>query len=227
MDPSGKSAGAREATLEAILEAARRRYVRFGPRKTTMGEVAREAGCSRTTLYAHFPSKRELYTGLLERETETFLRELEAAVASSRSARGKLREIFEATVRSYAGAPVLHGALAGDDEMALERVARPVVESHEKRVVDLLREVLEEGIAEGTLRPVDAGAVSYVMYQLGLALVTREVAGRGDYPFERILGVMDDLLARGVVRPRGRGANRAARRTGPATSRRLRKERTP
>ncbi|MBW2551957.1 MAG: helix-turn-helix transcriptional regulator [Deltaproteobacteria bacterium] len=45
---------ASEGTREAILEAARRRFLRFGARKTTMDEVAREAGCSRTTLYTHF-----------------------------------------------------------------------------------------------------------------------------------------------------------------------------
>ncbi len=46
---------------EMILEAARTRFQRFGPRKTTMEEIAREAGCSRATVYAHFPGKEELY----------------------------------------------------------------------------------------------------------------------------------------------------------------------
>ena len=197
---------ARRPTEEAILDAARRRYARFGPRKTTMGEVAREAGCSRTTLYAHFPSKEELYAGLLERETAEFRAELERVVASREPAREKLREILAATVRIYARAPVLRGALLGDDDLALDRVAQPVVQGHERRVTELLQRVLEEGAAEGALRAVDAEAVAHLMYQLGLSLVTREVAGRGRYPLDRILAVMDDVLGRGISRPH-RGAD--------------------
>jgi AcrR family transcriptional regulator len=178
---------------EAILAAARRRYARFGPRKTTMAEVAREAGCSRATLYSHFPGKEALYAGLLEDETRAFLRELEAAAHSSTS---------EATLRNYTSSPVLGGAVAGDDEMMLERVARPLVAAAEQRVIELLRQVLEEGVAEGSLRSIDAEAVAYLMYQLGRVLVVREVAGHGEFAFQRILGAMDDLVARGIAQQR-------------------------
>jgi AcrR family transcriptional regulator len=189
---------------DAILEAARRRYARYGPRKTTMAEVAREAGCSRATLYTHFPSKRALYAGLLDRDTAEFLREIERAAASPGSARRKLRDVVSATVRSYAGSPVLRGAVAGDEEMALERVARSAVESYETQVIALLRRLLEEGVAAGDFRPLDAEAVAYLMVQLGRVLVTREVAGRADFAFERILSVMDDLVAHGINRPPGK-----------------------
>ena len=136
--------------------------------------------------------------GLLESETARFLADLEAAIASGRSARDRLRAVLESTVQDYAGSAVLRGALSDDDEMALQRVARPVVNAHEKRVVELLRRVLTDGIEEGVFRPLDAGAVAYLMYQLGRMLVARELSGRGAYPLERILEVMDDVLARGI-----------------------------
>jgi AcrR family transcriptional regulator len=199
--PPSEDGNATPGTPEAILEAARRRYARFGPRKTTMAEVAREAGCSRATLYSHFPGKEALYAGLLEDETRAFLGELEALVQAPTSARRKLRAIVEATLRSYTSSPVLGGAVAGDDEMMLERVARPLVAATEQRVIDLLREVLEDGVTEGSLRAIDAEAVAYLMYQLGRVLVVREVAGLGEFAFERILGAMDDLVARGIAKP--------------------------
>ncbi len=187
------------ATPASILAAARRRYARFGPRKTTMAEVAREAGCSRATLYSHFPGKEALYAGLLEDETRAFLAELEVVVHGEQTARRKLRSILESTLRHYASSPVLGGAVAGDDEMTLERVAGPLVARAERRVVQLLCEVIEEGIEEGSLRALDAEAAAYLMYQLGRVLVLREVAGRGEFAFERILRAMDDLLARGLA----------------------------
>ncbi len=183
---------------EQILDAASRRFRRFGPRKTTMAEVAREAGCSRATLYAHFPGKRAVYSGLLARETEEFLAELESVVASRTSAAHKLRDVMEATVRIYAQRPLLVGAVAGDEDMALDSIAGPLVEAHQRRVVGMLASVLREGVAGGTFRAIDADAVAYLMFELGQQLVVREVAGRADFSLDRILAVMNDLMAFGL-----------------------------
>jgi len=191
-----------ETTGDSILDAASRRYERFGPRKTTMSEVAREAGFSRATVYCHFPSKEALYTGLLERETRSFIEEIEAVAASTREASGKLAAILATTTRVYSERKVLCGALVGDDDMVLERAAAPVVRAYEDRVMHVLRGVLDEGVVEGSLREVDTQAVAYLMFQLGQGLVLREVTGRADFAFERILGAMNDLLASGIVAQR-------------------------
>jgi len=199
MASSPPSRDARAATREAILQAAARRFARYGPRKTTMEEVAREAGCSRATVYTHFSGKDALYRGLLESETRSFLRQVEAAVESSETPPRKLEAILRATLAIYADRPVLHGALTGDGETALDRVARPAVRRHEKQVIGLLERVLREGIAQGVFRELDAGAVAYLMYELGGMLVAREVGGHRDYALSRILRVMSDLLARGIA----------------------------
>ncbi len=197
MSQSAVDAG--QATREAILEAARRRYLRFGPRKTTMAEVAREAGFSRATVYTHFPGKRELYQQLLEHETATFLSELEAAAEGSQDTHAKLRSIVEAAGRSFARPTALGGALAGDPDLTLQHVAQPAVEQLEKRVIELLSRVLAQGVEEGALRAIEAEQVAYLMFQLGRVLVERERQGRSDFPFVRILGAMNDLVLHGIT----------------------------
>ena len=187
------------ATRATILDAARRRFSRFGPRKTTMAEVARDAGCARATLYLHFDGKERLYAGLLESETRVFVGEMEAAVAASRSARRKLRAILETTGRIYSGDSALGTALAGDEEFSLDAVARSAVEDYEQQVVEILEQVLDQGVAEGDFRRIDTRAVAHLMYQLGRALVLRELSGRSQFEFDRILRVMDDVVAHGIA----------------------------
>ena len=196
---------AREGTRDAILEAARRRFLRFGPRKTTMDEVAREAGCSRTTLYAHFRNKADLYASLLEEDAEAFIREAEKILHAEGGARRKIRRIVDLTRRTYARNHVMRLALAGDTEMSLAPVAHAFTRDQERRIVDLLRRVLEEGAAEGSIRPIDPERVAYLMFHLGSFLVERETAGLGDYDFDEIMSVMDDVFARGIAvsPPRG------------------------
>ena len=191
-----------ETTRDGILEAARRRFQRFGVRKTTVDEVAREAGCSRTTLYAHFRNKEDLYASLLEQDTEAFIAEASGVLVTEASAGRKIRRIVETTRRTYARNHVMRLALAGDAEMCLEPVAHAFTREQEQRIVDLLRQVLEEGVAEGALRPIDSERVAYLMFHLGRFLVERETAGIGDYPFDEIVSLMDEVFARGIARPR-------------------------
>lgn len=197
-----------DGTRERILEAARRRFLRFGAPKTTMDEVAREAGCSRTTLYARFRNKEDLYARLLEGDAEAFIREASGVLATDASAGRKIRRIVEVTRRTYAGNRVMRLALARDAEMSLEPVARAFTREQERRIVGLLRQVLDQGVAEGSLREIDTERVAYLMFHLGQVLVERETTGAGDHPFDELLALMDSIFADGIAKPRSRERGR-------------------
>jgi len=164
-----------------------------------MEEVAREAGCSRTTLYAHFRNMEDLYGSLLQQDAEDFIHEAEAVLDGPGTARRKIRRIVEVTRETYSRNPVLRLAFSGDSEMSLEPVAHAFTRDQESRIVDLLRRVLEGGVAEGSLRPMDPERVAYLMFHLGNFLVERETAGLGDYDFDEIIGLMDEVFARGIA----------------------------
>lgn len=186
------------ATRTALLDAAARRYARFGPRKTTMEEVARDAGFSRATAYKHFASKDALYRALLERSTRGFVDEVRLCIAAPAGARAKLRRIVEIAHGVYSQSPVLLGALARDDEMRIEAIASEAMRTQESEIIGLLAEVLRAGIEAHAIREVDPELVAYLMFHLGNVLVTRELSGRRDFPLKKILDAMDDLIDRGL-----------------------------
>jgi len=198
----GREASQPETTRDSILEAARGRFLRFGPRKTTMDEVARSAGCSRTTLYAHFRNMEDLYGSLLDQDAEAFIRDASAAIESETSTGRKIRRIVEITRSTYARNHILRMAFTGDSEMSLEGVASVYTRDQESRIIDLLRVVLEEGIAGGTIRNINADRVAYLMFHLGSLLVEREVSDAADFDFDEILEDMDDIFARGIAIPK-------------------------
>ena len=59
----------RDAVPGRIVEGALRVIARFGLAKLTLDDVAREAGCSRATLYRYFPGKGALLRAVLDSET--------------------------------------------------------------------------------------------------------------------------------------------------------------
>jgi AcrR family transcriptional regulator len=66
-----------------LLDAALVCVARVGVTKTTLDDVAREAGCARATVYRHFPAKPALLAGAIQRETERLGAEIRAEVADA------------------------------------------------------------------------------------------------------------------------------------------------
>jgi AcrR family transcriptional regulator len=65
--PSAREAGGKG---EAILAAAERAFLASGFGAVTMDRVAREAGASKATVYAHFTGKEELFGAVVARVSE-------------------------------------------------------------------------------------------------------------------------------------------------------------
>jgi AcrR family transcriptional regulator len=59
------------AQPDRILDAALTCIARVGVDKTTLDDVAREAGCGRATVYRCFPGRQRLFRALVDREVQT------------------------------------------------------------------------------------------------------------------------------------------------------------
>src|ERR687892_2651585 len=81
---------------EQLLQVARRVFAERGYHSVTMDDVAREAGVPKPILYDHFPSKRDLYRGLLEADLATLRSEIRTAIENSKGNRERIRASFQA-----------------------------------------------------------------------------------------------------------------------------------
>jgi AcrR family transcriptional regulator len=91
-----------------IVDAARACVARVGLAKTTLDDVAREAGCARATVYRCFPGKQALLAALVAREAER----LQAKVLAAAAATDTLGDAVTAAITTAAHALQTHDALA-------------------------------------------------------------------------------------------------------------------
>jgi AcrR family transcriptional regulator len=77
---------------QRILMAARERFRHYGVKKTTMQEIARDAGVAVGTLYLYFKDKDDLLFACTEEYVARHRREAEALLASGAPAGDKLRQ---------------------------------------------------------------------------------------------------------------------------------------
>ena len=75
---------------ESILAAAKRAFLAAGFEAVSMDTIAREAGVSKATVYAHFGSKEELFGAVIERECEQYFDRFSAGELDPRDVRASL-----------------------------------------------------------------------------------------------------------------------------------------
>jgi AcrR family transcriptional regulator len=93
---------------QRIVDAALRCVARWGLAKTTLDDVAREAGCGRATLYRLFPGGREaLWDAVVAAEGQRFF----AGLAEKALAEHGLEDVLVALVTEAARALMGHAAL--------------------------------------------------------------------------------------------------------------------
>lgn len=78
-----------------ILEAGFRAFTRYGFDRTTMDDIAREAGISRPALYVHFRNKRDIYRAFAARMTKGMTDGLARLLAEDGAPGDVLRTAFE------------------------------------------------------------------------------------------------------------------------------------
>ena len=111
-------------TEERIRTAALACIARTGITRTTVDDVAREAGVSRATLYRAFPGGKDvLVEAVLGREVHRFFVELSAELARHHDAEGLLVAGVGSSLRFLTTHPALRAVLALEPGLLLSQVA--------------------------------------------------------------------------------------------------------
>ncbi|MGN5634451.1 TetR family transcriptional regulator [Streptomyces sp. AC154] len=150
-------------TPERILEATEDVLRRYGPAKATVVDVARALGVSHGSVYRHFRTKaalREAVTGRWLTRTELALTEILRAPAQPAPAKLRqwLETLFEAKRRKAGDDPELfatYEVLMGEST---------VVEEHIRELVGQLREMIEEGAADGQFTVADPATAAQAVF---------------------------------------------------------------
>lgn len=169
MNPSVASASRSRTTAdkgarERILSAAVALFQEHGYEGTSVTRIARNAGMTPAAMYWHFPSKQDLLAEVLKDMYERAYAELDASVRAEGTAverlgdyvraymRMQLGELGERRNHSYA---TLASSLSPEDQRSLGDLSRPYIE--------LLREILRQGVDEGTFEIDDMSVVSHAI----------------------------------------------------------------
>ena len=119
-----RSATEVQAADPRLIDATLRCIARWGVAKTSLDDVAREAGCSRATVYRAFPGGKEaLLDSVLLVELARFVDSIEDRVAAAAGLEDALVAVIAAAGRGIANHHALRYLLEHEPEVVLPRLA--------------------------------------------------------------------------------------------------------
>ncbi len=198
--------------LQQILDAAVARIVRHGYDKTTMGDVADEAGVSRGTLYNYFKGKDELFEALIYREYLEYARTwLELVEGDPRG--GTVGGYYRATLSAVNRRPLIAALMRRDPRIVGSYLRRrdnlfswiqtgPIVP-------ELLRSLQKAGVIR---KDVDTGVAAHILEMLGygqLAITEWKPADQLP-PYDIVMETLADMMDR-YLTPAGGGNSTAGK----------------
>ena len=139
-----------------ILRAALTRFARYGFRRTSMEDIAREADISRAAIYLQFKNKEEIFRALAQQLHEHALAAATAAARAPGPIGMRLRCILEAKLASMFD--VVHGS-AHAAELLDEnnRICGDISAESTRRYLALLTNVVTAAVRSKELAPRTAG----------------------------------------------------------------------
>ncbi len=108
-----------EDTVGRILAATMTCLERFGVAKTTIDDVAREAGCSRATIYRNFPNRTALVSAAVDTELARLTVAVADAAARATTAEDAVTAMFVTASRMIQTHPALQRAMTLEPEVVL------------------------------------------------------------------------------------------------------------
>lgn len=139
-----------------ILDAALVRVSRYGFRRTSMEDIAGEAGISRAALYLDFRNKDEIFRTAAATLQDESLRRAEAEAAGERPLADRLIAVIEA--KSLAFVELAFSSPHGGEILdETNRLCGDIVADAQRRFASLLTRLFTEGARRGEVDPKRVG----------------------------------------------------------------------
>jgi TetR/AcrR family transcriptional regulator len=164
-----------EATQAAVLDSAVRCFGRLGYKKTSMDDVAADAGVAKGTVYLYCDSKQDLFGRAVENELHEWVDAMSSMIDPDRPADEIITDMARSDLAFVEERPLVADLLVGALDGQLPGYREKFVELRRtgvSHIVAVLRLGIEQGIFDADLDVVATARVLQEM-QLAGALLSR------------------------------------------------------
>jgi AcrR family transcriptional regulator len=184
---------------ECILSAATRLFARFGFKKTSVDQIAKDAGVAKGTVYLAADTKEDLFYQAVHREVRAYTAEIAKLIDPRKAADVMLAETTLAGIQYLEERPLVRDLIFGNHQILLPEWADRLDELRALGRTNCA-EIIRLGVRQGVFRA-DLDVEELSMLLEDMAIATQVFHNRGANKAERLrkrLVTAFDLLMNGI-----------------------------
>jgi AcrR family transcriptional regulator len=144
---------------EDILNGARELFERFGFKKTTMEDIARQVGKSKSALYYYYKTKEEIFEAVILRDIEASQALVAEAVKKEESATSRFRVLFTTILEDVKQKANKFGIFKSDlyeNHFLFDNI----IKKRDSYIEDILKDILILGISQHEVKMMTTAEMS-------------------------------------------------------------------
>jgi AcrR family transcriptional regulator len=181
---------------ECILSAAARAFARFGFKKASVEEIAKDAGVAKGTVYLAADTKEDLFYQAVHREVRAYTAELSKMIDPRLPADELIIQHTFAGLLYLDARPLVRDLIFGNHQLILPEWADRLNELRTLGRVNVI-EILRLGVRQGIFRPeIDVEEVAEILEDVAIAtqVFHQHVPNRGEKLTRRMKTAFDLLM---------------------------------
>ena len=180
-----------------ILQAARKLFHRFGLKKVSVEDIAREAGVSKVTVYKYFGNKTGLFNEVVGIEADRMFRDIQAGVAEATTVTAKLKAHLMIKIKRIQELVDFYRVTLETMSEHWSRIAE-ISESFMEKEKVIVTEILEFGNKNGDLKVPQVPMTAQVMVISLKSLEFSWLVDRPGVDLETYVDLLLDIMLNGL-----------------------------
>lgn len=180
-----------------MIEAARKLFHRFGFKKVSMDEIAREAGVTKKTIYMYFGSKEELLKYFIQEEISNMEKIVEKVEAQNLDFFETVNQaIYE--ILQYRKHQDFLNIIAREAEWLKNPVIVDSLSLIDGKIQNYIRNKLQKAQEKGYIEYTNLDITTFLIYKMYIALILEWHTNEKEVDEQMLAKTISDILKKGL-----------------------------
>ena len=180
-----------------IVDAARKLFYKFGFKKVSMDDIAREAGVTKKTVYTYFSSKEELFKYFIQEELDNMKKIVEDIEKEDLDFFEAVHQIIFQLIK-YKNKRQFFKLMTNEAEVLKSSIASKSLNLIDEQIQSYIYDIVKNAMDKGYIKKEDPEVVTFLVYKMYIALMFDWSETREKLDEEEIAKTILDILKNGL-----------------------------